>query len=94
VGIVSALEPGGGDRAIETTAPIEPGASGGPLLDPRGHAIGMTVDRRDAIGGALAIPIGSVETALQRLAPPTSSPLADTLGRRLGEAGEPRVLRP
>ena len=96
-GIVSAFQPDGGDRVIRTTAPIEPGTSGGPVVDPRGHAIGMTVDRseaRAAIGGASAIPIGSVQTVLQRLAPPPSSTLADTLGRRLHQVGEPRVLRP
>ena len=82
---------------IRTTAPIEHGSSGGPLLDLHGRAIGITVDGQepyDSAGGAIAIPIGSVENALRRLAPPAASTLADTLGRRLGEARKMRVLYP
>ena len=41
-GIVSAFRDLAGTRLIQTTAPISPGSSGGPLVNSRGQAVGMT----------------------------------------------------
>lgn len=40
-GIVSAIRDDGGKRWIQTTAPISPGNSGGPLLDMSDHVVGV-----------------------------------------------------
>ena len=43
---------------LQTEAPINPGASGGPWLNPAGHAVGMTVSKRgDADNIAFGIPV-------------------------------------
>ncbi len=45
-GIVSALAgPGDDRRIIQITAPIQPGNSGGPVLDASGHVVGVVVAR-------------------------------------------------
>lgn len=42
-GLLSGIrDTGPGKQLIQTTAPISPGSSGGPLLDEAGHVIGMT----------------------------------------------------
>ncbi len=52
-GIVSSLAgPGKDSRIIQITAPIQPGNSGGPLLDHSGNLIGVIVSTLDAIGVA------------------------------------------
>jgi len=76
VGIVSALErtlelePGG--RFIQTDARINPGSSGGPLINRRGQAIGINTVVFTHNGGdtgiGFAIPAHVVEAALTRLA--------------------------
>ena len=49
-GIVSALAgPGDDRRFIQITAPIQPGNSGGPVLDASGHVVGVVVARLDAL---------------------------------------------
>lgn len=54
-GVVSAIRQGG---AIQTDAPVNPGNSGGPLLDGRGRVIGVTTSEDpDAHGIAFAVPI-------------------------------------
>ncbi len=49
-GIVSALAgPGDDRRMIQITAPVQPGNSGGPVLDASGNVVGVVVARLDAI---------------------------------------------
>jgi TPR repeat protein len=49
-GIVSALAgPGNNSSLIQITAPVQPGNSGGPLLDKHGRVIGVIVGKADAI---------------------------------------------
>ncbi|MBI3078044.1 MAG: serine protease [Deltaproteobacteria bacterium] len=63
-GIVGALRPFVGyweyllERAIQTDAAINPGSSGGPLVDARGRVIGvMSFSIREAQGRNIAIPV-------------------------------------
>lgn len=54
-GIVSALAgPGDDRRLIQITAPVQPGNSGGPVLDSSGNAVGVVVSKLDAIAMAQA----------------------------------------
>ena len=49
-GIVSALAgPGDDRRLIQITAPVQPGNSGGPLLDHSGNVVGVVVAKLDAL---------------------------------------------
>ena len=49
-GVVSALGgPGGNRRMIQITAPVQPGNSGGPVLDASGNVVGVVVARLDAL---------------------------------------------
>ena len=65
-GIVSALR----DGLIQTDAPVNPGNSGGPMLDQLGNVIGVIVSRveersgRDITGIGFAIPINEVTADL------------------------------
>ena len=65
-GIVSAHRAG----LIQTDAPVNPGNSGGPMLDQFGNVIGVVVSRVDESGGqdiagiGFAIPINEVTTDL------------------------------
>ena len=66
-GIVSAHRAG----LIQTDAPVNPGNSGGPMLDQFGNVIGVVVSRVDESGGqdiagiGFAIPINEVTTDLE-----------------------------
>jgi S1-C subfamily serine protease len=53
VGIVSALAGLGDDsRYIQISTPVQPGNSGGPLLDASGHLVGIVAAKLDAIRAA------------------------------------------
>ena len=66
-GIVSARRTGG---LIQTDAPVNPGNSGGPMLDQFGNVIGVVISRveesggRDITGIGFAIPINEVKADL------------------------------
>jgi TPR repeat protein len=54
-GIVSALAgPGNDTRLLQITAPVQPGNSGGPLLDSGGYVIGVVMGKLDALKVAVA----------------------------------------
>ena len=58
-GIVSALAGPGDNRGmIQITAPIQPGNSGGPVLDTSGNVVGVVVGKLDAI--KIANSVGSL----------------------------------
>jgi S1-C subfamily serine protease len=48
-GTLSALEGLGNDRVYQISAPVQPGNSGGPLLDSAGNLIGVVVAKLDAL---------------------------------------------
>jgi S1-C subfamily serine protease len=49
-GIVSALAGMRDDRhQLQISAPVQPGNSGGPLLDPTGHLVGVVVSKLDGV---------------------------------------------
>lgn len=49
-GIISALSGPGGDlNVIQITAPVQPGNSGGPLVDQNGRVVGVIVSKLDAL---------------------------------------------
>jgi S1-C subfamily serine protease len=53
-GTVSALAgPRDDRRIIQITAPVQPGNSGGPVLDGSGNLVGVVVAKLDAVGVAL-----------------------------------------
>jgi len=52
-GTLSSLSGIGGDtRLVQITAPVQPGNSGGPLLDSSGNLMGVVVSKLDAIKAA------------------------------------------
>ena len=54
-GVVATLAgPGDDRRLIQITAPVQPGNSGGPVLDSAGNAVGVVVSKLDALGLARA----------------------------------------
>ena len=84
-GIISSIR----DEALQTDASVNPGNSGGPLLDHSGNAIGVVVSRieesggRDVTGIGFAIPINEVRLDIADMAagglieatpPPPSTP--------------------
>ena len=81
-GIVSAIR----QDQIQTDAPMNPGNSGGPLLNQYGNVIGVIKSRidesqgRPVVGIGFAIPINNVAiSASVQSTPPTQSPLLPTL---------------
>jgi len=64
-GIISGIRTDGkGTRYIQSTAPIAPGSSGGPLLNMRGEVIGLTTRILRGTHNALAVPSNRVRAAL------------------------------
>lgn len=87
-GVVSALgreipNPRGGKLTdlIQTDAPINPGSSGGPLVDSRGRVVGITTAIVPfAQGLGFAVPTQTALRILGRLAMPNAPEQAPTLG--------------
>ncbi|MBX3377285.1 MAG: trypsin-like peptidase domain-containing protein [Phycisphaeraceae bacterium] len=77
----SAVEFGGFTNFIQTDAAVNPGNSGGPLVDTKGRVIGMSVaiatgrnsdgaigdDGGDSAGISFAIPLGTIESVVAQL---------------------------
>lgn len=77
----SAMEYGGFTNFIQTDAAVNPGNSGGPVVDTKGRMIGMSVaiatgrhsqgatdeDSGDSAGISFAIPLGTVESVVKQL---------------------------
>jgi S1-C subfamily serine protease len=79
-GVISALRgPEGEEHLVQTSAPIQPGSSGGPLLDDAGRVVGLVVAtlRSDAFYSAVGELPQNVNWAVR----------ADVLRRVLREAG-------
>ena len=82
-GIISARR----DGMLQTDAPVNPGNSGGPMLDARGNVIGVVVSRieesggRDISGIGFAIPVNEVilDLVLEPTPGPTPTPTATPL---------------
>jgi hypothetical protein len=64
-GIVSAVRQAEGYKVIQTTAPISPGSSGGPLLNDLGEVIGVTFANLGGQSLNLAIPINYAKPIIQ-----------------------------
>ncbi len=75
-GVVSAV----GDQALQITAPLNPGNSGGPLVDEEGRLIGVVSRRLGGQGLGFA---GRVD-ALEVLADGRMSPVGGTVAAELG----------
>ncbi len=75
---------------IQTTAPISPGNSGGPLLDTKGKVIGInTACLVDGQNLNFAVPIGDVS----KISTDTPSDLDDMFTRTSGDIGRVKLLR-
>lgn len=86
-GIVSARRVYDGKRFLQTSVPLSPGNSGGPLFDSRGRVIGVSTAQVGGFGAQnlnLAVPVDDVRAFIART--PESEP------KRIG-GGEP-TLRP
>lgn len=67
-GIVSGIDvPVNGQTYIQTDTPLNPGNSGGPLIDAGGHLVGIvTLIKQNAAGVGFAIPIHRAVAILER----------------------------
>jgi S1-C subfamily serine protease len=84
-GIFSGLHESGGVWHVQTDAPLNPGNSGGPLVDEQGRVIGIVRSKiRNAVGLNFAIASGEVQAFLNTSGasqPPDTLPSASTGGR-------------
>jgi S1-C subfamily serine protease len=80
-GIVSAFRDMPQGRIIQTTAPISPGSSGGPLFDAYGRLVGiMTFQHRSGQNLNFAVPADWIGQLRSRAA---TNPLPEAMGRSL-----------
>lgn len=70
----SVYEPAVRGRVLRITARVEPGNSGGPLLDSRGRVVGIVFAIETATRLGLAIPISTVSSLLQQAGTTTVPP--------------------
>jgi hypothetical protein len=83
-----------GQTFVQTDVPLNPGNSGGPLVNRRGEVVGINVARlesdagRSAVGIGFAIPIDDVKARLPRLAA-GPRPTAPTLAQPPANRGRP-----
>jgi len=67
-GVVSGFETIKGRALIQTTAPINPGSSGGPLLDARGQVLGIVVSSAELASNiGYAIPVNELQMIIDDL---------------------------
>lgn len=101
-GIVSALRREGNVVMVQTDAAVNPGNSGGPLIDNDGRVVGVvTLKRRDAEAIGLAVATDHVQAvlahkdvltvALPASAPPSASPRIQTTSDAQRDEGLRRV---
>ncbi len=80
-GIVSGMRDLPQGRVIQTTAPISPGSSGGPLFDAYGRLVGiMTFQHRTGQNLNFAVPADWIAGVRSR---PTTRPLTEALSRSI-----------
>ena len=84
-GLISGIRKEGGEvRAIQTTAAVSPGSSGGPLVDVQGRVVGVV--RASVVDGQnlnLAVPAAAVRALLVKAAKGKPAPLASAGGKPL-----------
>ncbi len=82
-GIVSAFREMPQGRIIQTTAPISPGSSGGPLFDAYGRLVGiMTFQHRSGQNLNFAVPADWIGQVRSRAA---ANPLTEAMGKALSQ---------
>lgn len=78
-GIISSVRPIGTDKVLQLTAPISPGSSGGPVLNNKGHVIGVSVATfRGGQNLNFAIPANYLKTLIAQVGIPKPLPKTKT----------------
>lgn len=69
-GIISSIRKVGTDKILQLTAPISPGSSGGPVLNDKGHVIGVSVATfRGGQNLNFAIPANYLKELIEQIGP-------------------------
>ena len=69
-GIISSIRKVGTDKILQLTAPISPGSSGGPVLNDKGHVIGVSVATfRGGQNLNFAIPSNYLKKLMEQIVP-------------------------
>ncbi len=93
-GLVSAVRQIGDVTALQISAPIAPGSSGGPLLDERGEVVGVaTAILRGGQNLNLGVPAKYVQALLENQAPVTLASLAASQAPEAKQPELPKVAR-